>query len=299
MKGNIGRGGLPGLPGLPGMKGVVGVVGGAGEPGNPGPIGTTGLPGRPAAPGPRPKPIGFYFTTHSQTAQHPLCPPGTALMWEGYSLLHIYGNAHAHGQDLGQPGSCMRKFSSMPYLFCNLNNVCDYASRNDYSYWLSTTEQMPMLMTPIKGPDIEKYISKCAVCETPTRVMALHSQTMDRPDCPQNWQYLWEGWSFVMHTDAGSEGAGQNLASPGSCLKDFRSRPFIECHGHGRCNYFTTAYSYWMATIDRDRMFKRPVPQTLKRGDLRSRISRCVVCMRQPPERMLPLDSARRARRHG
>ena len=29
-----------------------------------------------------------------------------------------------------------------------------------------------------------------------------------------------------------------------------RSRPFIECHGHGRCNYFTTAYSYWMATIN-------------------------------------------------
>ena len=56
-----------------------------------------------------------------------------------------------------------------------------------------------------------------------------------------------------------------------------------------RCNYHTTAYSYWMATIDRDRMFKKPVPQTLKAGDLRSRISRCVVCMRRPPEAMLAL----------
>ena len=62
--------------------------------------------------------------------------------------------------DLGLPGSCLKKFSTMPYLFCNLNEVCDYASRNDYSYWLSTTEPMPMMMTPIKGPDIEKYISK-------------------------------------------------------------------------------------------------------------------------------------------
>merc|ERR1712142_523786 len=229
------------------------------------------------------------------TTQAPLCPTGTMLMWEGYSLLHIYGNGYAHGQDLGQPGSCLKKFSTMPYLFCNLNDVCDYASRNDYSYWLSTTEPMPMMGTPIRGPDIEKYISKCAVCETPTKVLALHSQTMNVPDCPENWDYMWEGYSFVMHTDAGSEGSGQSLSSPGSCLKDFRSRPFIECHGHGRCNYYTTAYSYWMATIEKDKMFKKPVPQTLKAGDLRSRISRCVVCMRKPPPRMLPLDATQQS----
>ena len=119
-------------------------------------------------------------------------------MWEGYSLLHILGNGHSQGQDLGLPGSCLKKFSTMPYLFCNLNNVCDYASRNDYSYWLSTTEPMPMMMTPIKGPDIEKFISKCAVCETPTKTVAMHSQDMNVPECPQNWDYLWEGYSFVM-----------------------------------------------------------------------------------------------------
>ena len=55
--------------------------------------------------------------------QTPLCPRGTALMWEGYSLLHILGNGHSQGQDLGLPGSCLRKFSTMPYLFCNLNEV--------------------------------------------------------------------------------------------------------------------------------------------------------------------------------
>ena len=92
------------------------------------------------------------------------------------------------------------------------------------------------------------------------------------------------------HTDAGADGAGQSLASPGSCLKDFRSRPFIECHGHGRCNYYTTAYSYWMATIDMDKQFQKPVPQTLKAGDVKTRIGRCVVCLRKPPPRMLPLS---------
>ena len=50
---------------------------------------------------------------------------------------------------------------------------------------------------------------------------------------------------LLQHTDAGAEGSGQQLNSPGSCLRDFRSRPFLECQGHGRCNYYTTSYSYW------------------------------------------------------
>jgi len=289
--GKAGPSGLPGLGGLPGLKGAMGGMGLPAPPGPPGKDGLAGLPGQPAPPGPRPRPKGWFLAIHSQTARAPMCPPGTALMWEGYSLLHIYGNAHAQGQDLGQPGSCLKRFSTMPYLFCNLNNVCDYASRNDYSYWLSTTEPMPMMMTPIKGPDMEKFISKCSVCETPTKTIAMHSQDMNVPDCPGNWDYLWEGYSFLMHTDAGADGAGQDLSSPGSCLRDFRSRPFIECHGHGRCNYHTTAYSYWMATIASDRMFKKPVQATMKAGSLRSRVSRCVVCMRRPPPRMLPLGN--------
>ena len=214
-------------------------------------------------------------------------------MWNGYSLLHIFGNAHAQGQDLGQPGSCLRKFSTMPYLFCNLNNVCDYASRNDYSYWLSSPEPMPMMMQPIRGQEIEKYVSKCTVCEAPTRVIAIHSQSMDVPDCPENWHELWIGYSFVMHTDAGADGAGQSLQSPGSCLKGFRTRPFSECHGQGRCNYFATAYSYWLATIEERDQFRKPVEETLKAGNLRARVGRCAVCMRDPPPRMIPLDQIR------
>ena len=53
-------------------------------------------------------------------------------MWEGYSLLHILGNGHSQGQDLGLPGSCLRKFSTMPYLFCNLNEVSIF---HIYMYW--------------------------------------------------------------------------------------------------------------------------------------------------------------------
>lgn len=118
----------------------------------------------------------------------------------------------------------------MPFLFCNLNEVCDYASRNDYSYWLSTPEPMPLMMTPILSTDISKYISRsvhcrrkirlisafpvdlyllilivrvsssprCSVCEAPTRVIAVHSQSVSIPECPSGWSELWIGYSFIM-----------------------------------------------------------------------------------------------------
>lgn len=60
----------------------------------------------------------------------------------------------------GTAGSCLRKFSTMPFLFCNINNVCNFASRNDYSYWLSTPEPMPMSMAPITGDNIRPFISR-------------------------------------------------------------------------------------------------------------------------------------------
>lgn len=86
----------------------------------------------------------------------------------------------------------------MPFLFCNLNNVCDYAQRNDYSYWLSSTEPMPMMMTPIPAPEARRFISRCSVCEAPTRMIAVHSQSMAIPECPGGWEEAWIGYSFLM-----------------------------------------------------------------------------------------------------
>ncbi|MEQ2170823.1 hypothetical protein GOODEAATRI_004220 [Goodea atripinnis] len=149
----------------------------------------------------------------------------------------------------GTAGSCLRKFSPMPFLFCNINNVCNFASRNDYSYWLTSPEPMPMSMAPITGDSIKPFISRCAVCEAPAMVIAVHSQTIRIPPCPQGWDSLWIGYSFVMVNYC------QALASPGSCLEEFRSAPFIECHGRGTCNYYANSYSFWLATIETDEMF--------------------------------------------
>lgn len=82
------------------------------------------------------------------------------------------------------------------------------------------------------------------------------------------------------HTAAGNEGGGQSLSSPGSCLEDFRTSPFIECNGaKGTCHYFANKHSFWLTSIDRS-FHSQPASETLKAGQLLSRISRCQVCMK-------------------
>lgn len=61
---------------------------------------------------------------------------------------------------------------------------------------------------------------------------------------------------YFQHTSAGAEGSGQALASPGSCLEEFRSAPFIECHGRGTCNFYANSYSFWLATVEESEMFR-------------------------------------------
>ena len=46
----------------------------------------------------------------------------------------------------------------MPFMFCDMNNVCNYASRNDKSYWLSTNAPIPMM--PVADTAIRQYISR-------------------------------------------------------------------------------------------------------------------------------------------
>lgn len=39
---------------------------------------------------------------------------------------------------------------------------------------------------------------RCSVCETSTRIIAIHSQTMSIPDCPGGWEEMWAGYSYFM-----------------------------------------------------------------------------------------------------
>uniref|UniRef100_A0A3P9LC79 Collagen, type IV, alpha 6 n=1 Tax=Oryzias latipes TaxID=8090 RepID=A0A3P9LC79_ORYLA len=296
--GNLGRTGPSGLPGPLGDPGSPGLPGTSGrqerKPGGnvtfsaapptglllfilSGPPGNIGLPGIPGSSS-RSISIGYTLVKHSQSEQVPMCPQGMPSLWNGYSLLYVEGQEKAHNQDLGQPGSCLPRFSTMPFLYCSPNEVCFFASRNDKSYWLSTSAPIPMM--PVSAGQIQPYISRCSVCEAPSQAVAVHSQDMTIPMCPPGWRSLWIGYSFLMHTAAGAEGGGQSLMSPGSCLEDFRATPFIECNGaKGTCHYFANKYSFWLTTVDPRREFvSSPNQETLKAGQERSRVSRCQVC---------------------
>ena len=62
----------------------------------------------------------------------------------------------------GAAGSCVERFNTMPFLFCDFNDVCHYASRNDKSYWLSTNAPIPMM--PVANFAIKEYISRSVLC---------------------------------------------------------------------------------------------------------------------------------------
>lgn len=230
----------------------------------------------------------FLIVRHSQSVQIPDCPSGTNFLFSGYSFLYINGNKKTHGQDLGSVGSCLPRFTTIPFLFCDTENTCRFASRNDFSYWLSTAEPMPANMSAIGGDRLVSYISRCSVCEAVSNVLAVHSQTTLVPDCPQDWESLWTGYSFVMQTGVGAQGTAQPLVSPGSCLENFHQVPFIECHDKGTCNYYPDSYSFWLASLDPNSMFSKPVPQTVKGPALRRIVSRCRVCRK--PHRVYTAD---------
>lgn len=109
---------------------------------------------------------------------------------------HLPSHAQLCPPPAGLAGSCLARFSTMPFLYCNPGDVCYYASRNDKSYWLSTTAPLPMM--PVAEDEIKPYISRCSVCEAPAVAIAVHSQDVSIPHCPVGWRSLWIGYSFLM-----------------------------------------------------------------------------------------------------
>merc|ERR1711879_513347 len=135
-----------------------------------GPAGPRGFPGLPGSDG---------------LDGNPGMPTGTLPLWSGYSLLHTVGNNYHHAQDLGSAGSCSRKFSTLPTTFCGTDEICRHASRNAKSYWLTTNAPVPMMA--VQARDVSRHISRCNVCEAPSTVIAVHSQTAQPATTPCGW----------------------------------------------------------------------------------------------------------------
>merc|ERR1712178_438808 len=122
------------------------------------------------------------------------------------------GNNYHHAQDLGSAGSCAKKFNTMPTTFCGSDNICRHSSRNAKSYWLTTSAAMPMMAINIA--DVGQHISRCNVCEAPSTVIAVHSQTAQVPECPAGFNTMWMGYSFLAHTSATVSVSGFELSAP-------------------------------------------------------------------------------------
>jgi len=273
-RGPSGRIGTPGRQGYAGRPGVDGAPG-ASPSGRPGPAGTPGPPGQPS------KNAGHHLVYHSQNDRTPGCPTGFNLLWKGYSLMYTVGNGQARSQDLGKSGSCIKKFSPVPFLICSLRaGGCKFGQKQDISVWL---QGRPGTSTaPVPNTNIVPYVSRCTVCEGQNRPIAIHSQDTAVPNCPAGHESLWTGYSFLMSVGRSKSGTGQQLSSAGSCLPYFRPSPGIECQGGlGACTFRADRYSFWLRKVLPNFNYDGKFEQRMGMAQAQINVSRCRVCMKR------------------
>lgn len=186
IRGEQGVLGLDGDKGSQGLQGFPGVEGIQGPDGNGGAIGFMGAPVD-----------DFFIVRHSQTQVVPECPPKHTKLWDGWSMLYTRGNGNGAGQDLGDPGSCPRRFSAMPFMRCHPGGFCETSVHHDRSYWLATVTEITRPMGAMEPATVTPHVSRCSVCTAPAEVIAVHSQDNAVPDCYPGWTPLWEGYSFM------------------------------------------------------------------------------------------------------
>jgi hypothetical protein len=195
----------------------------------------------------------------------------------------------------------MEEFLFLPFFYCDAGRGCFYNTRTDKTNFLGVvTRERPT--DHVYNEEVMPYISRCAVCEIENRALAFHSQSAEVPRCPTDqWAKLWEGYSFLMFTGSNARGGGQNLASPGSCMRHFSTVPFIECIGTQKsCYVFSVKYSYWLWAADEvatDFDTSDPTAAIYTRDQIPNQISRCVVCFKLTSSNYGSLSRRKRRRR--
>lgn len=135
------------------------------------------------------------LAVHSQTSAIPACPIGLDKLWEGFSLQKLESNGQSVQIDLAKPESCLPLFSITLSTSCGIDGDCQQAQRNDRTYWLLSNNSIGT--EAILEADAEDVISRCTVCETTKPVLAIHSQSVEGLKCPNGWDDLWTGYSYL------------------------------------------------------------------------------------------------------
>jgi hypothetical protein len=209
------------------------------------------------------------------------------------------------GQPLSSTGSCFIKFEIQPVVECT-SQQCEVIG-DDSSIWMSIHkpasdrstigEFFPageIEYTESNPAAVTDYVSRCRVCESSYPWLAVHSFTHEIPSCPTNMYgtgvrfnsyTLWSGYSIVMARDRGG-GVGQDLASPGSCLKYFSPIMTVKCVpsgtiGRPNCHFQSpdakTIFIRNSAATWSDRI--GAVKQNKQSEEQDWYISRCSVCL--------------------
>lgn len=178
----------------------------------------------------------MVIAVHSQTIQIPSCPPGWDSLWIGYSFMMVRTASFSWSSYCPPVLSCFRTLiraarahlKAFPFShYPSQPRLTVHSSQHHWCSWGCLT----LCSLPRTSSDC------CAIPFSPPKILVCVS-------------------FLPQHTSAGAEGSGQALASPGSCLEEFRSAPFIECHGRGTCNYYANSYSFWLATVEVAEMFR-------------------------------------------
>ena len=185
----MGQKGEIGGKGVTGASGADGPSGSKGDKGSLGTKGAKGVSGSTQA--------GFVIVVHSQTATTPSCTNGS-LIYSGYSLLQTTGNGEGAVQDLGRPGSCLQRFSFIPFTQCKTTLSCQVAAHEGVSYWLASREINSLSsVAPIRGDAVRDLIGRCSVCRVLSPGIAVHSFSNSTPSCPTGWYSAYSGYSLL------------------------------------------------------------------------------------------------------
>jgi integrin beta 8 len=116
---------------------------------------------------------------------------------------------------LGSSGSCVEEFLSYPV-------VHDlYAYTYGGGLWLSSDTRDKAFT--------RRSISRCSVCKKQAKIVVRHGLSTTVPSCPTGSTELWTGYSLhgIYATRPPNYtflfSMTQDLKSPGSCLREFRS----------------------------------------------------------------------------
>lgn len=133
---------------------------------------------------------------HSQNTLVPECPLGQNKLWEGYSLMKLETNEQSTNFDLGSSGSCVKTFMPSVSATCDIEGQCTTGQRNDRSFWLLANGTVG---TEAVTQELAKnLVSRCVACDVPSAVVAVHSQSTEVPKCPDGWDDLWFGYSYLV-----------------------------------------------------------------------------------------------------